>query len=317
MQLTTGIFWTDTHRAQVGLDPRLGISLDGLAPGEIQLVDWLTRPHTDAEVTARARATGISAPRLRSILNMLGRAGVLDPDPSPLPDAFAAKRIHGSVPDRQGYHVHIDRADYLGAGIAIGLARCGFGRITSNDCDVVSFTDHPHMRKLGIGVDRQAALKTLVRRESPHVRAGKRTSSQPDLVVVTGTYAIDPITVGQYAAEQVPVYQAWIEEVDIIVGPLTIAHETACANCLMLHREELDPNWRTLIRQACAAPAFLPEIGSAMLAISLAVRDITEAFDAGRVPHMWRVGPSPTPPEPMILEPHPSCGCTSLDRSSD
>lgn len=312
MQLTTGVFWTDTREAQVGLDPRVGVSLEGLDLKELQLVDSLTRPHTDAELSARAQAAGISPHRLRTILAMLTRAGVLDPEPSPLPDAIASRRIHGTVPNRMGHHVHIHRADYLGAGIAIALARCGVGRITTNDDAVVTFNDHPAMRRMGVGVDRRAALKTLIRQENPHVFAGTRTSSPPDLTIVTGTFATDPVTVGQYAAEQVPVYQAWIEEVDIYAGPLTIPHRTACANCLMLHRKSLDPNWPSLIQQACATPALLPDTGAAMLAMSLAVRDIIEALDTDRVPHMWRIGPAPLAPEPIVLQPHPECGCAGL-----
>lgn len=312
MQLTTGVFWTGTRQAQIGLDPRVGVSLTGLDLAEMQLVDSLTRPHTDAELSARAKVAGISPHRLRSILNTLTRAGVLDPDPSPRPDAIASQRIHGTVPERMARHIHIHHADYLGAGIGIGLARRGFGRITTDDDAVVTYNDHPDMRRMGVGVDRRAAFKTLIRQENPHVFAGTRTSSPPDLAIVTGSFATDPVTVGQYGAEHVSVYQAWIEEVDIYAGPLTIPHETACANCLMLHRQEFDPNWRSLIQQACATPALLPDIGAAMLATSLALRDITEALDTGRVPHMWRVGPSPSPPAPVILQPHPDCGCAGL-----
>ncbi|VEI13793.1 hypothetical protein [Trueperella bialowiezensis] len=310
MQLKTGVFWTAPRSAQVGIDPRVGVSLAGLDVAELRLIDSLTRPQTEAEITARAKAAGVAPRRLRSVLAMLERAGVLDMDPSPAPDAIAHKRIYGQAPDREGRHVHIERADYLGAGIAIGLARCGIGKITTDDDAPITFYDHPDMRRLGVGYGREGALKTLLRHAHPRVATGRRRSTVPDLVVVTGTYATDPVLVGQYVADDVPVYQAWVEEVDIYAGPMTIPHETPCGNCLMLHRETFDPNWRTIIQQACSAPPLMPDNSSAMMAISLAVRDITEAFDTGAVPDMWRIGPSPSPPEQLVLAPHPDCGCT-------
>ncbi len=313
MHLTTGVFWTDPQRAQIGIDPRVGVSLAGFDGPELQLVSSLTRPQTDAEIITRAKASGISRPRLREILGLLTKAGVLSADPPPRADAMAWLRIRGEAPDRRGVHVHIHRADYLGAGIALGLAQCGVGRITTNDDDAVTFYDHPQMRRMGVGASRSGALKTLLREENAHVITGGRSSAAPDLVVVTGTYATDPVTVGQYLAEHSPVYQAWIEEVDIYAGPLTVPHETACGNCLMLHRSDVDENWQTIIQQACASPPLLPETSTALLAISLATRDITAALDGDRTPEMWRVGPSPLPPEPLVLTPHPDCGCTCVE----
>ncbi|QOQ39215.1 hypothetical protein [Trueperella pecoris] len=311
MQLTTAVFWTDRWQAQVGLDPRIAISLDGLSKEELGLVDSLTRAQEEPEVKLRARVAGIAPERLRSILSMLERAGVLV-NPSVGIDHQPWRRIRNTLPQRAGRHVHIARVDYLGAGIALALARCGIGTITTDDIGTVASNDHPAMKAVGLGRTRSQALKTLLRREAPHIRFGKLDSGRrPDLAVVSGAYASDPVTVGMLLGESVPVYQAWIEEIDLYVGPLSIPHETACGSCLMLHREDLNPHWRTICRQACAATALVPETTSAMMAISLAARDIVAWFDGAPAPDMWRVGPAPSVPEQLVLEPHPSCGCTA------
>lgn len=312
MQLTTGLFWTGPWSAQIGIDPRIGLSLEGLTRAELAFVDTLTLPQEQPEVEVRAEAAGISPTRLASLLAMLTEAGVLSECPSRGIDHAPWRRIHRDSPRRQHCHVHIHRADYLGAGIAIGLARCGVGRITTDDAGVVGLTDHPAMSALGPGKSRATALKTLLRREAPTIQTSGADMAvhPPNVVVVSGAYATDPVSVGMYLGQCAPVYQAWIEEVDIFAGPLSIPHESACGTCLMLHRADADPHWIDLIQQACSATPLLPETSSAMTAISLAVRDIVAYLDGGPVPDMWRVGPAPHPPERLTLRPHPKCGCT-------
>lgn len=312
MQLTTGVFWTGPWRAQIGIDPRIGLSLDGLSKAELSFVDTLTLPQERPEVEVRAKAAGISRKRLAALLGMLTDAGVLDQRTSSGVDHAPWRRIRQDSPRRQNCHVHIHRADYLGAGIAIALARCGVGKITTDDSGAVGYSDHPTMTSLGLGRGRAAALKTLLRREAPTIQtAGVDMGVRPpDVVVVSGTYATDPVSVGMYLGQSAPVYQTWIEEVDVFAGPLSIPHESACGTCLMLHRADADPNWTDLIQQACSATPLMPESSSAMMVISLAVRDIVAYLDGGPVPHMWKVGPAPHPPEPMVLQPHPKCGCT-------
>ncbi|MEW6901483.1 hypothetical protein [Trueperella pyogenes] len=314
MQLTTGVFWSEPWHAQIGIDPRIGISLDGLSHTELAFIDTLTRPQEDVELQVRAEAAGISRRRLARLLAMLERAGVLDRQPSGGVDHIPWRRIRRAVPDRGQRHVHIARADYLGAGIAIALARCGVGKITTEDPGVVSFNDHPAMTTAGLGHSRAQTLKTLLRREYPKIRTSGVDFAvrPPDLAVVSGVYATDPVTVGMLLSQSIPVYQAWIEEVDVYAGPLSIPHETACGTCLMLHRTDLDPHWPVLIQQACTAAPLVPEMTSAMMAISLAVRDIVAWLDGSPAPDMWRVGPAPLAPEPLVLPPHPRCGCTAL-----
>ncbi|MFP7696923.1 hypothetical protein [Trueperella sp. LYQ143] len=311
MHLTTGVFWTGTHRAQIGIDPRIAVDLTGLSPAELDLVDSLSRPQTDVELRARADARHIPRERLTQLLEALTRAGVLDTTERYSCDPHAWRRIFGVYPQhREHSHVHIPHLDYLGAGIALGLVRNGIGIVTTSDHNAVSTRDHPLMRHIGLGTARSTTLRTLLRQENPHICLA--TTHEPQLVVLTGSYTTDPVRAGRYLAAGKMVYHAWVDEIDVYAGPLSIAHETACGTCLALHRYESDERWGILCQQACAAAPLLPDPAAAMLATALAVRDILSALDGHRVEYSWRVPPPPDPPEAHIVTTHPRCGCHNI-----
>lgn len=328
-----GVYWRSLDSAQVGLDERTGVILDGLSRRELTLLAHLTRSLTEVELTDRAKDLGVSKSRALRIVSMLERAGVMEDVESgvPSPDSGPAWRIrHEKLDRRTGAKVFIPHLDQLGAGIAMGLADAGIGTIVTTDFSRVGVADHPALRSEFLGTPRVPALTTSIRRREPRVRILSERedfASRPeranlvddvDLAILTGSHLPDPLAGPALAARGVRVLHAWVEEVDLYVGPLTIPHESACAACLFQARLDADPAWDRLAQQALLARPVEPETTSRELAVALAVREIVDVVD-GAAPSLsgalWRIPPTPGLPEQLQVEPHERCGCT-MDRSA-
>lgn len=330
MQISTGlgVYWTEVDRAQIGLDPRTGITLDGFTAAELRLVDTLTHATTEVEYRERARKLGVGMARAKQIAALLERAGVLDNRTSQALDSGPCWRLRHSEHRRGHNHVALHYADQLGAGIGLGLANAGVGRITTTDRAAVGTADHPALRVVGLGLARASMFHQVLQNSVPadsHRRLAERrevtyrgqasTSPTPDLVVLTGSHTVDPVLVGEYLARGMPVCLAWVEEVDIYVGPLLLPHSGICGRCLYLYRCESDPKWSRLAVQANVAAAVAAEATGLAMACALAVREIVNALDGATsslTNAMWRIPPAPGLPELIELQPHPDCGCSEL-----
>ena len=308
-----GVFWPAVDRAQIGLDPRTGATLEGFSAAEINLVDALTQPHTDVEYWQRARALKIPRSRAQQILALLDSAGLLSTDLPHLPDCAAYWRIRHAVPThRAAAHVHIPVLDNVGVATAISCARAGIGIITTADTAIVSPSDHGALARRHLGMRKHLALTTALREENPAVNTA--SSQLPDMVVLTGSHGIDPHASAMYSAQGIRVLHAWVEEVDSYLGPLTIAHETPCAMCVNLHRIDAEPDWALLAPQAFAARPLVVESTTTSLLATLCTREILAELDGHASPLrecIYRIPPYPEPAELLTVIFHVRCGCTA------
>ena len=312
------IFWRSKTSLSIGLDSRTGVLIDELPSAELRFIDRLTQPVIDLEVRRLGKDFKISAKRQDEIIAMLKDAGVLVDDVPALADSAAFLRERKPVPTRrQRVHIHIEHCDYLGAGIALGLAAAGIGIVTTNDNASVGVNDHPQMSGRFIGYPRRHALPTLLREINPQIRT---SGKQPHLAVATGSHCVDPLRAGEFLSSGIPTFIAWAEEFDVMCGPLCIPHESTCPACVYHYRCDLDDSWTEIATQAFATYDVCAESSSMNLAVSFAVRDILSFID-GEIPQLtnrlWRIAPSPALPELLEIPPHADCGCQDLPTRSD
>ncbi|MCI5825601.1 MAG: ThiF family adenylyltransferase, partial [Arcanobacterium sp.] len=308
-----GVFWNAVNRAQIGLDPRTGAQLNSFSPQEVALVDALTRPHTETEFRQRAQQLHIPYSRAQRIIALLDSAGMLTTDLPQVPDAAAYWRIHHAVPTHRAHaHVHIPRLDPTSQAIALALARAGIGVISTADSGIVTPHDHPLWARRYLGMRKVTAFTAVLREENPQVRIA--SAQPPDLVLLTSSHGIDPYAASRYTASGIRVFHAWVEEVDAYLGPLTVAHETPCATCVNLHRVDADPAWAVLAPQAFSAQPVIPESSTLSLIAALSAREILTEIDGHASllrGGLYRIPPSPEPPEILSVPFHSQCGCAA------
>lgn len=126
-----GVYWRTRDVLQIGLDPRVGVLVEGLSRPEQEIVTFLTRSRTPAEINSMAALRGVSEERISAILALLHRSGVLEGLALPTPtDIDAAPAQRNSLPTVRTnsvsrvlahHHVHITRLDALGRRSACAL----------------------------------------------------------------------------------------------------------------------------------------------------------------------------------------------------
>ncbi|MGH3658098.1 MAG: hypothetical protein ACRDUA_15695, partial [Micromonosporaceae bacterium] len=105
----------------------------------------------------------------------------------------------------------------------------------------------------------------------------------------------------------------WVRDGVVVLGPLVRPGQTACLDCLNLHRHSRDPRWPLLAAQLATAPEHPEpvEAGVAMFGASLAVQHALRHLD-GEVPAtvngtLELSGPGAV--RRRQWPPHPRCGC--------
>lgn len=310
MQLLTDyrVYWRDATTMQIGLDPRTALTIEGLSPAEQELVSRLTESHTYIDIESYAEDAEIEPQRLTQIIYMLKEAQVIyEHDYEALP-ALSQPPMLSRSGDRSDATVLITHIDALGVGIALALVRAGVGGIVFSDTDSVSTADHPSLQKHWLGLPRSQAFLTALRQS----RSDIRTDGTPDIAVVTGSQLVDPFSTSWLIDKGIPHLLAWVEEVDVLVGPLVQPGATPCASCLYKYRNSRDEAWSLLAPQALASTALLPPADTLDVASSLGARAVLAFLDGLGNPadtQQWRIPPSPDMPRLLPVYPNPHCGC--------
>ncbi|MFC5280915.1 ThiF family adenylyltransferase [Arcanobacterium canis] len=350
MQLPLGmnIYWRNVDEAVIGIDPRLQLTLEDFTRAESTLLESLEHPISMPEFRTLAERAGIGQERTGTILSLLKSQKLLSDCELRERDQEPYWRTHGRTHSRISRSVLIYRADYLGVQIALNLAQAGVGRIECSDSLTVSSVDHPLLQRAGFGLPRREALTSELRAINPKIiisrmparvsfpnersddvqlreltRTGASSRIQSsensshsecscDLVVLSGSHALDPFTSRAFLAEGIPVFHACAQEYDLVVGPFALPEEGTCAQCIYLHRLESDPHWNRIGPQAvCALPA-PPHSSACALAAALATREILAFLDRSQIllgHSAWVVPPTHEAPRLIPMPVHPECGC--------
>lgn len=310
MQLLTDyrVYWRDATTMQIGLDPRTAFTLEGLSPAEQDFIAHLTENRTHIDIESYAHNAEIEPQRLAQIIYMLKDAQILRESEYEQGSAFLQSPMLSRSGDRSQATVLVTNTDALGVGIALALVRAGVGGIVFSDTDIVSTADHPSLQKHWLGLPRSQAFLTALR----SARSDIRTSGEPDIAVVTGSQLVDPFSTSWLMGEDIPHLLAWVEEIDVLVGPLVQPGATPCASCLYKYRKSKDEAWSLLAPQALASNALLPPPDTLDVASSLGARAVLSFLDGLGNPvdrQQWRIPPNPDLPRLLPVYPNPYCGC--------
>lgn len=315
-----GVFWRSTDTIQIGTDPRVGVIVEGLTPGEQKIVAYLTLPRTSVEIASEAGRHMISPQRLREIIRMLALAGVVCLEREA--EYFGVEDIatHPRTPPaltctvcsppraRLPHGIRIMSLDPIGVEIGVLLARSGAQRIVAEDETPVGEADHPKLWPRYAGVPRTRAFLTAIRHVNPHIE----TQGHCRCAVVTGSRVLPPRSVDSLMRERVPHLLVHAETSGIHIGPLVEPGMSACLGCVSHARADLDPRWAYVAPQAALAPPI--PLTADLLAFSAAIsvhvlREYLSGHGNLLENSSYQVSNGCGLPSLRSVHPHPACGC--------
>lgn len=303
--------WRSDSTAVIGYPPVIW-RLDDTTPDELEWLRSLAGDRTLDVVLADGAARGIPARRLRSLLAVGVRSGLID-DAAAMPDslrhAVAAVRdslepeiasmrvMHGSgsvarevIDRRRSSVVSVRGSGPLADAVCLALSCSGVGNVVSAGSPHSS--SRRHRRSSG---DR--ACQVLC------------DAAHPD-----GAWDVDAM------ALDLPHIAVTAFGGQAVVGPLVLPGRTSCLRCRDLHRADADPAWPRLTAQWAHRAPHTPPVAAALahLAAAVATLQVLAVIDSadGDLPPLATLngalvvtlpgGAIQAEPRP----PHALCGCT-------
>jgi bacteriocin biosynthesis cyclodehydratase domain-containing protein len=243
------LLWRDPTTAQVGTDPATAVTLAGLTPPLAALVRDLAAGAPPALAVAGALARGGAPGEVAGVVADLSDAGLIPP-PRPAPGA-AYVRVHG--------------AGRLGTAVAVALAGAGVGRVAVRARGFVTAADlGTGLRAPDVGRSAVAAAAEAVARAAPAVVVSEPTRRRPDLAVLVGADAADPVLSARLLARHQPHLAVAAHGGTGTVGPLVLPGRGSCLRCADHARAAADPAWPRLAAQLAgrALPVGIPTAGA-------------------------------------------------------
>lgn len=295
-------------RVQLGLDPAVGVVLEGLSEEEVQLLEHLDGSLDEVAATAWAARRGIPAERVATLLQTLRAHSLTVERPAHrfdlaglAPAARDALRADAAAlacayrsPD-DGYAV-------LGRRARRQVVVCGTGGLPALLVQA--------LRQAGVG-------HVLTGRYAGEEPPGQRP---PDLVVLTGVGAVAAEAASSWLRGRVVHLPVVLHGTSAEVGPLVVPGTGPCLRCVDLTRTDHDPGWPAVLAQLTptAVGPVAEASGETSLVFAtagLAAMTVLAALD-GHPQHpgtSWRLGlPAPRVAEQVWLR-HPDCGCAGAD----
>jgi hypothetical protein len=289
-------------RVQLGLDPAVGVVLEGLTDEEVRLLEHLDGSLDEASATAWATRQGIPAERVATLLSTLRTHSLTVEDPahrldlaglstgardSLQADAAALACAYRSPDD--GYAV-------LGRRARRQVVVCGAGTLPAVLVQA--------LRQAGVG----QVLSGRYAGEEPQGHVS------PDLVVLAGVGAVAAEAAGTWWRRQVPHLPVVLHGTSAEVGPLVVPGNGPCLRCVDLTRADHDPGWPAVLAQLTPAAVGPPAEASGETSLvfataGLAAMAVLAALDGHpqQVGTSWRLGL----PVPRLIEQvwprHPHC----------
>ena len=336
--------WRRPGRVQIGLDPRLGVVLDGVSAADEAVLSALAAGSTVRGVVRTAVRAGGTEERALTLVEELRAGGVLTDD---VPVRSVLARLPADVRHRMAVDVPAvglaqrDRDPWqvlesrrrrsvavvglgrTGLGVALATAAVGVGRLVVEDRGVVSPSDEmPGGYPLDqVGQPRVQAARDVIARTSPAttVLAGQEWHrDRADVVVVVAHGVLDPARVDPLLQDDVPHLPVVWGEGSVCVGPLVVPGRSSCLRCQHLHRTDRDPEWAAVVSQVANRRVVdgPPEESSlSLLAVGLATGQVVAHLDgAGPVTVNAALEVS-LPGRGVAVRawpPHRACGCIRL-----
>ncbi len=260
--------WRGSSTLQLGADPDGGTLVEGLGPGDRQLLEVMDGTSDLPALRRLAARAGLAEGRAGELVQVLTDAGALDDagvTGAPLaalhpserdrlrPDLATWSLVHrcpdagiGLLARRQAASVRIEGGGRAGAALASLLSAAAVGTVEVLDPVPASPADVSPggIGEADVGLPRGEAAS---RRAAPGARA--RSPRAVELVVLA-----EPAPSGLLrSAELVRAGQAHLvlsmRDTVGVVGPLVLPGRSACAECLDLARASRDPGWPAVLAQ--------------------------------------------------------------------
>jgi bacteriocin biosynthesis cyclodehydratase domain-containing protein len=316
--------WRNGRCAQLGVDPRYALVVDGLSPALAELVRRIDGTRTMRQLVAEAVTAGASETEATGLLADLAAAGLLenaegaDPVPAELtadiePWTLRCGRTGGELlAQRSAATVEVYGSGRVAIAVAMLLAASGVGRPLARPAGHVTRAD------IGIGYGRQdighpreAAAAEAIRRHRASVGPCFGTPV-PEVAVVADSAVHDATLAVRLVAERVPHLAVHVRDGRAGVGPFVLPGRTSCLRCASLHRGDEDPCWPRLAAQLAARPSAASHTATAVAA-GMAVEQVLGLLAGSGEPATVEAALDLDPLTGRLvsraLPPHPACGC--------
>jgi len=314
--------WRNGTCAQLGIDPRYALVVDGLSPALAELIRGIDGTRTAQQLVAEAVTAGASAAEATGLLADLATAGLIedaegtDPIPAELTadiEAWILRSGHTGgelLAQRSGATVEVYGSGRVAIAVAMLLAASGIGRALARPAGHVTRAD------VGIGYGghdvghpRETAAAAAIRRASV---GPVRGSPVPDVAVVADSAVHDATLAIWLVAERVPHLAVHVLDGRAGVGPFVLPGRTSCLRCASLHRSDCDPCWPRLAAQLAGRPAAASHTATAVAA-GIAVEQVLGLLAGSGEPVTVEASVDLDPLTGRLASrmrpPHPACGC--------
>lgn len=331
MRLRPGlsVLWRCEGESQIGTDPRCAVVLGGLTAGEQQVLDHLRHGPTEADLLRVGKTAGVSPARVRELVSMLDRGGVLDrregarPLPphviEPAEPAYWARITPGGegaavVELRDRAVVAVVGLGQVGVRVARHLAEAGVGTVLLEDDSPVGRQDLGAYHPRDLGRPRRSQAEAELRSAFPMLRTTADDAARPDLVITVTWGVVDPVRLRELMREDVPHLPVVLGDVDLAVGPLVVPGNGPCTRCLDLHRTDADEAWPAVATQLRGRTSPGTAATAAQLGAAIAAHQVVAWLDGRElVIRRSTLEVSGLSPLPALRrwDVHPECGCAA------
>lgn len=297
MRLRDGVevLWRSRHEVQVGVDERHCVLLPDVTQRQLAALTRLAqaaglpereaRRHLRRDLLARLAAADLLAPAeepglsaaLQRECNTYARAGIELP----------------GLGQRPNHRVGLVGVGGYLARVAETLAACGYGQvcISSELADAAPpIAGAPHL----------------------FARPGTDWAAEQDFVVVAGRHVTAPWLTRALTAADVPHLLVITGERELLVGPLVVPGQSACARCTHLHATAADPDWPALATQLVGLPPSPIPAVATVRAVSLVTQAAVAWLDRRDPEYLGRQLVVPfdgTEASLREITAHQECGC--------
>ena len=334
--------WRDRYSLQLGTDPGRAVVLDLADARMVRVLDLLDGTRTTGAVLREAARLGVPEEAARTLLAVLGDAGLAVPTDALLPPELiepvrrrlageaAALALRGCAPGtpaealrrRTGAHVLVSGYGRLAAPIAAALAEAGVGHVDPALSGRAELADAGlgGLRPGDAGAWRSTAAGEAVIRVAPHASLRPLRDGTATFVVQAGAPRPAELTALAYGRRQLPHLSVDLRDGLAVVGPLVPAAGSPCLNCLDLHRRDRDPAWPALAAQLSTSPGPAQPLATttALIAVGYAADEVLRFIDGGEpqtVGTMIEIA-GPGRERRRSWTTHPRCGCGRRRRPS-
>ena len=304
---------------QIGLDPRHGVKIQGLAPSVVARLRALDgREPIEQILLAESEHEG----QLRTVLRQLTALGLVSEAPEPdrrrgetgLWSLRAKHHEAAMIERRRAAAVAVHGDGRLAVAVAVLLANAGVGHVDLRLPGVVAEHDlGSGLAEAHLGRLRRHAVANVLARIDPAVRTTRLYDRHPELVLITDAIVPPPELVAELMADGVPHLPVRVRDGTGIVGPRVVPGRSSCLRCADLHRTDLDPCWPRVAGQLIGRHQ-RPDLGAVQASAALAVAQAMRVLSPGETaPPAWNATLEIDAFDARVRRrgwpAHPACGC--------